>query len=637
MEQTLPLMLRSQVRKTPNLVAQYAKNGGGQFISKTYQRFYDEIRCAAAGLLALGVKRGDHIGIVSDNRQEWIVSDFAVLAVGAVDVPRGRDATEQELVYVLGAVECALSFAENQKQVMKILSRRGELPALRLILTYDDVDGETLSAAASGGIEILPYREMLDLGKKRRLADPGEVEEEMEKGRRDDLATIIFTSGTTGEPKGVMLTHGNFLHQLPSFPLVFDAKPGDIWLSVLPVWHVFERVIEYIIFYMSGGIAYSKPIASVLLADFQAVRPHWMVSVPRIWESIMDWAKRYVKQKGGLVKSSFNFFVYWAVMYNYFRDLTFGLIPNFHGRLRVIDAVSGFIPWLLLAPLKGLGYLLVFRRIRWKLGGRFKAGMSGGGSLPSRADHFLNAMGIRLQEGYGLTETSPIISMRQYRKARMGTVGQVFPDTEVRIVDGRGRVLSPGHNGHIQVRGGQVMRGYYKKPEATAAILSADGWLDTGDIGMLTHDNELKITGRAKDTIVLRGGENVEPVPIEHKLRESPWISQCMVVGQDQKYLAALIVPDQAAVMAFAEENHIPIVDYENLLQQPEINEVIANETADLVGPRTGFKPFERVFKFRLVPKPFEPGKELSPKQELLRQRIAAAYAREIHALFKDR
>jgi long-chain acyl-CoA synthetase len=426
------------------------------------------------------------------------------------------------------------------------------------------------------------------------------------------------------------------MHQLPSFPLIFEAKPGDIWLSVLPVWHIFERAIEYVILYMHGGVAYSKPISSVLLADFWALKPQWMVSVPRVWESIMDWAKRNVKQKNRLFRGCFDFFLYFGLMYRYFRDLTFGLLPNFHGRIRALDAVLGFIPWALLCPLKGLGQILVFSRIKKGLGGRFKAGLSGGGTLPPRVDHFFNALGIRLQEGYGLTETSPIVSARRYKKARSGTVGQLLLETEARILDDRGRILAPGHNGRIQVRGGQLMRGYYKKPAETAAVFPEGGWLDTGDIGMMTHDGELKITGRAKDTIVLLGGENVEPVPIEQKMRESLWISQCMVVGQDQKYLAALIVPVREAVIAFAEENNIPIVDYELLLQQPEINEVVANDVADLVNPQAGFKPFERIFKFKLIPKPFEAGVELSSKQELLRHKIAAIYAKEIGALFKS-
>jgi long-chain acyl-CoA synthetase len=639
MEQTLPLMLRTRVRKTPDLTAQYVKeyvrDTGQSFKPKNYRQFYDEVRFAAAGLLELGCCRGDHIGLVADNRPEWIVTDFGILSIGAADVPRGCDATAQELAYILGFTECALVFAENNKQALKVLSRREDLPHLKTLITYDPVEGATEEKAAAAGVAVYYFAHLIALGQKHEALNPGDVEAEMEKGSRDDLATIIFTSGTTGEPKGVMLTHGNFLHQLPAFDLVFEVKPGDIWLSVLPVWHVYERIMEYIIFYYKSGIAYSKPIASVLMEDFRTIRPHWMVSVPRIWEAIMDGIHRNVRQMGGVQKRFFDFFVSLGLMYTYFKDLTFGLLPNFHGRIRFLDALLGFFPWLLLLPAHGLAGLLVFNRIKRKLGGRFKAGLSGGGTLPAKVDHFFNAVGIRLQEAYGLTESAPLVSARRWKKSRRGTIGQVLLNTEVKILDDKGQALPPGHNGLIYVRGGQVMSGYYRKPEAAAAVLSPDGWLNTGDIGMMTRDNELRITGRAKDTIVLRGGENVEPVPIECKLRESEYIFQCMVVGQDQKHLAALIVPVQSAVMAFAEENNIPIVDYELLLQQPEINEIIANDVTNLVSPKTGFKPFERVFKFSLIPTPFEPGKELSGKQELLRHRIAARYAREIHRLFK--
>ncbi|MDR1099708.1 MAG: long-chain fatty acid--CoA ligase [Treponema sp.] len=639
MEQTLPLMLRARARETPDLIAQYVKdktgNSGQVFKPKYYRQFYDEIRFAAGGLLELGCGRGDHIGIISDNRPEWMLTDFGILSIGAADVPRGSDATAQEIGYILGVTECALAFAENTKQVLKLLSRKQELPCLKTLITYDPVEESVEKAAGEAGVEILYFASLIALGQKHEALKPGDVEREMEKGNRDDLATIIFTSGTTGEPKGVMLSHGNFLHQLPAFEVVLEVKPGDIWLSVLPVWHVYERTIEYIIFYFKSGIAYSKPIATVLLEDFRTIRPQWMVGVPRIWEAIMDGIYRNVKQMGGLQKQFFDFFVSFGLMYTYFKDLTFGLLPNFHGRIRALDAVMGFFPWLLLSPVRGLAALLVFNRIKEIFGGRFRAGVSGGGSLPGRVDHFFNAVGIRLQEGYGLTETAPLVSVRRYKKSRRGTIGQVLLNTEVVVLDDKGRALPPGHNGLIYVRGGQVMKGYYQNPEATAAVLSPDGWINTGDIGMMTRDNELRITGRAKDTIVLRGGENVEPVPIECKMRESEYIFQCMVVGQDQKYLAALIVPVQSAIMSFAEENNIPSVDYELLLQQPEINQIIANDVAGLVSSGTGFKPFERVFKFRLIPTPFEPGKELSGKEELLRHRIAAHYAREIHSLFK--
>jgi long-chain acyl-CoA synthetase len=635
MEQTLPLMLRRRALESPDIVSQYVKESGGGFKPNTYRRFYEDVRYIAGGLLELGIKRGDHVGIVADNRQEWMVTDFGILSIGAADVPRGCDATAQEIAYILGFTQCSLVFAENQKQVGKILSIKEELTALKTLVTYDPVDAETEAAAAALGLNILYFPSLSALGQKRETLKPGDVEAEMEKGKTGDLATIIFTSGTTGEPKGVMLSHGNFLSQFPSFAVILDLKPGDIWLSVLPVWHVYERLIEYAIFFHKNSIAYSKPIAPVLMADFQAIKPQWMASVPRVWEAVMDGIYRTIKRQGGLRKRLFDFTVSYGLVYSYFKDLTLGLLPNFHGRIRALDRVTGFLPWVLLLPGYGIATLLVYRRLWERLGGRFRAGISGGGSLPAKVDHFFNAVGIRLQEAYGLTETAPLVTVRRWRASRRGTIGQALLNTEARVIDDKGRSLPPGRNGLILVRGGQVMKGYYRKPELTAAVLSPDGWLNTGDIGMLTYDNELRITGRAKDTIVLRGGENVEPVPIELKLRESEYIHQCAVVGQDQKYLAALIVPVQNTVMAFAEENGIPIVDYELLLQQPEINEIIASEVADLVNPKTGFKPFERVFKFKLLTKPFEAGRELSAKQELLRHRIQALYAREIHDLFK--
>ena len=665
MEKTLPLMLRNRAKNTPEIFVQYYKDREGKYRSTTYRQFYEEACFAAAGLLELGVKRGEHVGLVADNRHEWMITDFGILSIGAVDVPRGCDTTVQELTYILGFTGCQTVFAENQKQVEKLLSCKGDLPAMKTIITYDPVNDATEAAAVSAGLKVYYFASIIAMGQKRESMSPGGVEAEMDKSETEDTATIIFTSGTTGEPKGVMLSHRNFLCQLPAFELFFELKPGDIWISMLPVWHVYERLMEYAIFYYNTGIAYSKPISSVLMEDFKAIRPHWMVSVPRVWEAVMDGINRYVKSKGGFAKKMFGIAVSLSMMHTYFKDLTFGLLPNFHGRIRPLDFLMGFFPWLLLLPARGLAQVVVFNRIRRVFGGRFKAGISGGGSLPAKVDLFFNSIGIRLQEGYGLTETAPLVSVRQFKHSRRGTIGQVMPDTEVNIIDAKDcaasysglsdnasadsaasdgapsvrtvtrRVLPPGRNGIIFVKGSQIMKGYYQKPEATAAVLSSDGWFNTGDIGMLTHDNELRITGRAKDTIVLRGGENVEPVPIECKLRESPFILQCMVAGQDQKHLAALIIPNQQAIMDYAEENAIPIVDYELLLQQPEVNDIIAAEISERINHKNGFKAFERVFKFVLLPKPFEAGKELSGKGELLRHRISALYAREIHRLFK--
>jgi long-chain acyl-CoA synthetase len=628
-------MIRDRAKSNPDIVIQYYKNKEGNYNSVSYRQFYEEVCFLATGLLDLGVKRGDRVGLIADNCQKWMVADFGILSIGAIDVPRGGDITTQELSYILSFTGCEVVFAENQKQVQKILSCKEKLPVLKTLISFDPVDGETEAAALSMEINVLYYAGVTAMGQKRENLKPGTAEAEMDKGDSEDIASVIFTSGTTGEPKGVMLCHRNFLCQLPAFIKFFELKPGDIWLSMLPVWHVYERLIEYVIFYYSTSIAYSKPMAPILMADFLAIRPHWMVSVPRVWEAIMDGINRNIKAKGGFRKKMFDLASSYSMLYTYFKDLTFGLLPNFHGRFRALDSVLGFFPWLLLLPLEGILRAVAFNRIKKEFGGRFKAGISGGGSLPAKVDLFFNSLGIRLQEGYGLTETAPLISVRQYKRSRRGTIGQLLPNTSARIIDGSGKLLPPGRNGIIFVKGDQVMKGYYQKPAVTAAVLSEDGWFNTGDIGMLTYDNELRITGRAKDTIVLRGGENVEPVPIECRLRESPYIQQCIVVGQDQKSLAALIIPWQQTIMDFAEENSIPVVDYELLLQQPEINEIIASEISERVNPKTGFKPYERIYKFVLLPKPFEPGKELSGKGELLRHNITALYAKEIYKLFR--
>jgi long-chain acyl-CoA synthetase len=433
-----------------------------------------------------------------------------------------------------------------------------------------------------------------------------------------------------------MISHGNMLCQIPSLGLIIPAQPGDIWLSVLPVWHSFERTVEYVAPYFNSAIAYSKPVASILLADFQAMKPQWMMAVPRVWEAIMDGVYRSIKQSGITTRKIFSFFIEVGSVYQYFKNLTFGLLPNFHGRSRLLDSLIGFFPWILLSPLKGLGNLLVFNKIKKKIGGKFRAGVSGGGALPPKVDRFYSAIGLKLLEGYGLTETSPVLAARRYKKPRPGTVGQLLMKTEVKILDDDGAMLLPGKQGNVFARGGQVMKGYYKKPELTASMISSDGWINTGDLGMMTRDNELKITGRAKDTIVLRGGENVEPTPIEQKISESEWITNVMIVGQDQKFLAALIVPNKELVTVFAEENHIPIMGYELLLHQPEIVEVVYNEIANLINHHTGFKPFERIFKVKLLPKPFEAGIEFSPKMELKRYTVTEMYKNEIKALFKD-
>ncbi|MFP4492152.1 MAG: AMP-dependent synthetase/ligase [Spirochaetaceae bacterium] len=630
MEQTIPKVLQKMATTHAEVAAQMSKDKEGVFHSRSYRELYEEVQKYAAGLHKLKVRRGDHVGLISENRAEWCVSDLALLSLGAADVPRGNDSMAQELAYILGFSECSLVIVENAEQLKKVYSVHQQIPHLKRFIVLDpDFEG-----AEAGKIKVSTYSEVIEMGTEVLAGKPNLIEKEIEKGAKDDTATIIFTSGTTGEPKGVVLSHHNFLHQVGCIPDVIDITPGEIWICVLPVWHSFERIVQYIALGSASTLAYSKPVGQIMLADMAAIKPQWMASVPRIWEAVRAGIYRNVKQHGGIKLAMFTFFVAVGGTHKNMADKLGGRAPRFKKRSRSLDFAVNIIPYLLLWPLKLLGNALVFNKIKTKLGGRFVAGISGGGALPPAVDAFFGSAGILLLEGYGLTETAPVLAVRSQFKPVPGTVGKMLAGTECKIVGEGGTELPPGTMGEVHVRGPQVMSGYYKKPDLTAAVLTEEGWLNTGDLGMLTHDGELKITGRAKDTIVLLGGENIEPLPIEQKVTESEFIDTAVVVGQDKKYLAALLVPNTDAIARFAEENHIPYDKMGDLLESEEVRELMDGEINSLVNGKTGFRVFERIYRFTILKEAFETGSELSAKQEIKRHVIAEKYSREIEGMF---
>lgn len=635
MAATIAQMFLESVSSASSTIVQYSKDASGKYQGASYADLLERTACFAAGLLDLGVARKDKIGLIADNRSEWLVSDLAILGLGAADVPRGCDATQQEIRYILDWSGCTIAILENDKQLRKILDVRKGIPALKTIILFDPASKAISAEAEGAGLSLIDFAQVMKKGAERRKKNPGEYEREVALGTEHELATLIYTSGTTGDPKGVMLSNRNFLHQTDYLPEVIGIGKGDIFLSVLPVWHSFERIVQYIVLQAKAGIAYSKPIGSIMLADMAAIQPQWFTSVPRIWESIKDGVFRSMKQAGGIKLSLFTFFIGVGETFAYFRNHLLRRVPEFTARSRVLEIAASILPVILLAPLWKLGDILVYKKIKAKLGGKFIAGVSGGGALPPSVDRFFDALGVLILEGYGLTETAPVLAVRMKHHPVVGTVGPILRGTEIRIVGEKGEHLGPGHKGVIQVRGPQVMSGYYRRPDLTAKVFTSDGWLDTGDLGMLTHNGEIRITGRAKDTIVLRGGENIEPVPIEQKICESPYIQQAVVLGQDEKYLAALIIPAKDTILAWAKENSIPVDEYESLIQQPEIKELIDSEIAERVSSRNGFKSFERIFKFTLLATPFEPGRELSAKQEVKRHAVNELYKKQISRLFK--
>ena len=635
MAQTVPQMLKEITLQYPNVAAQYAKDGEGNFQPVTYKQLLDTSYHFGGGLLSLGTVRGEHVGLLADNRKEWLQADMGIMAIGAVDVPRGCDATERELRFIFSTAECKTIVVENEAQILKVLGFKEDLPNLSRFICFDSVKEETKSKSKDAGVEVLQFEDVLKLGTEYCQQNPNKLDEELNKGKSDDLACLIFTSGTTGEPKGVMLTHGNFLAQLEDLKVRIYLHPGERCLSVLPVWHAFERLCEYVVLFQAGGLCYSKPVGSILLADFLKINPQMLPAVPRVFEAVYEGVNRTMRKTGGVVYALFKFFVAVAILHSRIHRRLFRQTARFKNDYLLLSWIVLFIPWLLLYPLKALGGVIIFKKIRAKLGNNFRGGVSGGGALPPQIDEFFWAIGVNLVEGYGLTETAPVVSVRPFRSPVFGTIGRPLKDVQVRIVDENGNVLPKCQKGTVQVKGPTVMKGYYKRDDLTAKVIDKDGWFDTGDIGLLTLGGELVLRGRIKDTIVLRGGENVEPLSIEMRLNNSRFIAQSMVVGQDQRFLAALIVPSEEEIVGYAQEQQIPYNSYSELLKTQEIKKLIDTEIQTAISAKNGFRLFEKVSRFAILEKPFVVGETLSAKQEIMRHKISQLYEKEITELFK--
>ncbi len=637
MENTVVKCLRAVADRLPDQVALKARDAKGEWQTWTYRKLCDLAERFGAGLLDLGVKRGDHVGLIADNRWEWIIADQGILGIGAADVPRGSDTMPDEMRYILQHADCEITLVENAEQLGKILSRKKEIPLLKTFIVIDPAFDPRAIKEPLQGLNVMKFDEVMERGKRLLAKDPQAYRKEVAKSAPDELATLIYTSGTTGEPKGVMLTNSNYLHNLrTTVPYVINIDHRDTFLSVLPVWHSFERIMEYVIFYNGSTMAYSKPVGKILMADLADIRPTVMASAPRIWENVRSGLLRKMNEEGGIKKALFTFFLKVGTAHQACANLVRGLVPDFTRRVRVFDFLVGIVPFLLLWPLRALGNALVFSKVKEKLGGRVRFSVSGGGALPAYVDKFFAAAGILMLEGYGLTETTPVISVRLEQRPVQGTIGPALAELEVKLLDPEThQPVGPGKKGVLFVKGPNVMKGYYKRPDKTAEILGKDGFLDTGDLGMITYKGELKIIGRTKETIVLLGGENVEPVPIEDAVLESEYIDQFMVVGQDQKFLGALVVPNLEALEEWAQNQKVPYSSKEDLLDNAQANELIAEEINTRVNSERGFRVWERIFRFRMIPKHFEVGVELSGTLKMKRNVIAEMYKKEIAEIFR--
>lgn len=598
----------------------------------SFREVYEDGCALAEGLIELGVVAREPVGLLADNRYEWILCDYAVQLCGAHDVPRGRDITDAEMVYILNHAGIEVLFAENRWMLERVQGMREQLPDLKDIIVMDG------SHNAGEGVHRLA--ELLDRGRRLRGAGSREAEKRMAAIRPDDLFTLIYTSGTTGEPKGVMLTHANMMSQLKDIPI--DVRCTDRILSILPVWHIFERVFEMLA--ISRGCCTYYSSVRHLSEDMVNVEPTFMGSAPRLWESVYEKILRRVKTQHPIRRALFHTAYFLS---HYYRESVFylsGQHLDMEGRSRARRAagmVFHSLRWLLLLAPYGFFNAAVLERLRLVVGGAFKGSVSGGGALPKHVDQFFNYLGIPVLEGYGLTETCPVIAVRVPGNLVVGTVGPPIAETQVRIVClETGKILYPdgtredngrGRRGEIVVRGPQVMKGYYRNAKATG-IAVRDGWFHTGDIGMITFNDCLKILGRSKETIVLSSGENLEPGPIELRLSQSSLIDQCMIVGQDERFIGALIVPSKEG---FAELG-MSFESLERLAAEPEVRRRVALEVKGLVSIQSGFKTWEQVRVFALLDKRFEAGVELTNLMKLKRHVIFEKHEPLIKEMYRN-
>ena len=563
----------------------------------SYTQLYQQIRQFAAGLQACGVQPGTKIALFADNSPRWLIADQGIMMAGAANAVRSSQADPEELLYILEDSDSTSLVVEDRKTLKKLSSRLGELPLSFVVLLSDE------SAELDDSLKIVNFPELMELG----AAHSWQTLEQAPIG----LATLIYTSGTTGQPKGVMLSHGNLLHQVNNLSAIIQPEPGDRVLSILPTWHSYERAAEY--FLLSRGCTQIYTSIRTFKQDLRRFQPNYMIAVPRLWESLYEAIEKQFKQQSPNQQRLVNFFLSLSERYILAKRIAVNLsLENLNPPAG--EQVLARLQSLLLAPLHALGERLVYQKIRAATGGKLKAVISGGGSLAMYLEDFYEIVSVPILVGYGLTETSPVTNARTLRHNLRGSSGKPIPATEIRIVDpDTGQVLPPGKRGLVLIRGPQVMQGYYKKPEATAKVIDPEGWFNSGDLGWVTPVGDLVLTGRAKDTIVLTNGENIEPQPIEDACVRSPYISQIMLVGQDQKSLGALIVPNLEALQQWAQVQNLDLhfaesatsLTADSNLYHSAVQELFRRELTQQVKNRPGYRPDDQIKVFRFIIEPF--------------------------------
>jgi long-chain acyl-CoA synthetase len=565
----------------------------GRYVPLSTQEFGERVKHLALGLRELGFAAGDRLSLIAENGPNWVITDFAVICSRGLTVPLYTTLPSEQIHYIVEDSDAKILVVSTLEQWKKIEPLRGRLPKVRhyILMTPEAPPG------------VLTFDEVLARGRAAAEAKPRLFEEMTAAVKPDDEATIIYTSGTTGSPKGVILTHNNFLSNVQVCIEIIGFTSKDVVLSLLPLSHSLERMVTFVYLYVGATIGYAESVDTVA-QNLLEIRPTVMVGVPRVFEKIYARVVDKVLAGSALKRKIF----FWALK-----------VGKTYGAKKLAgEPISGALRFK-----RNLAHKLVFHKIIEKTGGRIRFFVSGAAPLSKDIAEFFYGLGLIVLEGYGLTETSPVLSVNTLENIRFGTVGKPIPGVEIKIAP----------DGEILARGPNIMKGYYKKEAETREAMEG-GWFHTGDIGRFDKDGFLTITDRKKDLIVTSGGKNVAPQPIENLLKTNPYISSAVVLGDRQRFVSALIVPNFEKLEAYAKSNSIAFADRRELVANPQ---VVSFLLAEIDRATSGLAPYEKIKKIAVLERDFEIDKgEMTPSLKVRRRNVEERYKDVIAAMYQE-
>lgn len=570
----------------------------GAYRSITYQEMKERVEQVAVFLLNSSLDTGDRVALLSENRPEWPIVDMGMISAGMVNVPIYPTLTASQVAYILNDSGSKGIVVSSAAQLDKVRALLKDCPQLEWVICLDDCHEIELQR-----VRLLDYKTLLAEGESLMKTRRAELDARLQLAKPSDTVSIVYTSGTTGNPKGVMLSHSNFASNAVAAAEAMGFNYNQTSLSFLPLSHVLERVVNYVMQYCGATIAYAESIDTIG-DNLQEVKPSAFVAVPRVFEKIYTRILQNIENDKPLKRKIF----YWAL----------GI-----GKQASVYTTRGKSMPTTLAAKHALADKLVFSKIRARTGGNLEFAVSGGAPLMKELAEFFFAVGINIYEGYGLTETSPVICINRPKYVKPGTVGQAIEHVEVKIAE----------DGEILARGPNIMQGYFNNPDATAEVINQDGWFHTGDIGEIDEEGFLKITDRKKEIIVMSNGKNVAPQPVENKLKTSPYIEQAVLVGNNQKYMAALLYPNFEALEKAAKEQGFKAESPEEMAHSKAVQDFLRKEIDQLTEE---FARYEKVKKFALLTEEMTQENDcLTPTLKLKRRVIQNKYESLIHSLFE--